>query len=632
MSEFKNVDASKTIINHHDDPSLPPPKMEVGVAGWARKNLFGSPSDAFVTIVTSLIALVLVGGLVNWAVGSANWFAVINNQRLFMMERFEPLFEWRLALIVLLAALLTGVSLAALARRSARSLGIIALTIVVFVTVLPDIIEAAIPQPNSYLTAGNVEIIDRASTLTPQKDLGFIAQAGEQVSVSLALDEVADLDTLSNLSGFSDRVSNALANAARNRHDQQEKAGAAFTRMISGELTESLEERVRLDIRTFTRTNDMLASTNGYVNHISVRLTGADGLVGELRYWLERLDRAATGLDPRETAILAAVEAADDTITNLSINDAPPPAVHQAIVHLTTTIEASEQLEQLGALLVLQLSEDLIGEPDQSDDDEDLITPSEREADFLRDMFIRLLTPQSVLALYELGQTPMYVAIRDASTKDVLVDGMLNSAADSVSYEIPRDGWYILTKDAAEGEQGSAILAVKGVHPIVERTRSATESFFVRLTDNDLVITDNRPQYDDEKNIPFIVLLDNQYRGLRDLETYLIHFVPPFFRQLEALLLPFVMTVAWGFILGRALAHILGANSLFNINNSRAVVLAWSMTPLLVLLAYFILLDRPNAITGLPAEILKIVAVLGAMLLAQRGEKMAEPNQQRRRR
>ena len=192
MSEFKNVDASKTIINHHDDPSLPPPKMEVGVAGWARKNLFGSPSDAFVTIVTSLIALVLVGGLVNWAVGSANWFAVINNQRLFMMERFEPLFEWRLALIVLLAALLTGVSLAALARRSARSLGIIALTIVVFVTVLPDIIEAAIPQPNSYLTAGNVEIIDRASTLTPQKDLGFIAQAGEQVSVSLALDEVAE--------------------------------------------------------------------------------------------------------------------------------------------------------------------------------------------------------------------------------------------------------------------------------------------------------------------------------------------------------------------------------------------------------------------------------------------------------
>ena len=117
-----------------------------------------------------------------------------------------------------------------------------------------------------------------------------------------------------------------------------------------------------------------------------------------------------------------------------------------------------------------------------------------------------------------------------------------------------------------------------GIHPIVERTLSATESRFVRLTDNDLVITESRPLID-EKPIPIAVLIDNQFRGLRDLNTYLIHFIPPFFEQIEALLIPFLITVAWGFILGRAAAHVLGENTVFNNNNSRATVLAWSLTP-----------------------------------------------------
>ena len=56
---------------------------------------------------------------------------------------------------------------------------------------------------------------------------------------------------------------------------------------------------------------------------------------------------------------------------------------------------------------------------------EELINPLPREAAFLRDMFVRLLTPQSVLELYELGQTPMAVAIRDPQTLDVAVGGRL---------------------------------------------------------------------------------------------------------------------------------------------------------------------------------------------------------------
>ena len=619
MSDNMNVDASKTIIKYDDEPTKPPPKLEVGLAGWMRQNLFSSPADIVITILGSLLVLTLVGGFLDWSIGTANWFAIINNQRLFMMERIEPIFEWRLALTVLFSALLTGVSLAAWARRSVRGLALISLGVVVVLGVLPPIIGAVIPQPSSYFTAGNVDIIDRATSLKPQRQLAFIAQKGETVSVRLALDEVSDIVNLSQLAGFSDRASNALANAARNRLEQQDNAGETFDQMLTGELTEDLEERTRLNIRTFSRTNDMLASTGDYVTRVGEQLTAADGSVGELRYWLERLERVAEGLDPREDAILETLDAVEDTTTNLSLSDAIPQDTQEALAQLTATVLASGQLEDLGKLLVVQLSEDLIGESDQSDDDEELINPLPREAAFLRDMFVRLLTPQSVLELYELGQTPMAVAIRDPLTLEVLSDGVLSRADDLVSFVIPQDGWYVLSKNAVEGEEGSAILAVMGIHPIVERTLSATESRFVRLTDNDLIITESRPLIDD-KPIPIAVLIDNQFRGLRDLNTYLIHFIPPFFKQIEALLIPFLITVAWGFILGRAAAHLLGENTVFNSNNSRATVLAWSLTPLLILLVYFALLDGEGVITGPLAVILKIAAVFGAILLVRRGD------------
>ena len=321
MSQQRKADANLTIINRHDEGAQAPPTLEVGIVGWLRQNLFGSPADVVVTILASLLVLVLVFGFFDWSIRTANWFTIINNQRLFMMESFEPEFEWRLALTVLLSALLTGLSLAAWARRSWPLLAGVSLTILALLALLPPIIDAAIPQPVSYFTSGNVEIVDRASTLNPQRNLAFIAQEGETVSVRLALDEVADIETLSNLAGFSDRAANALANAARNRLAQQVKTGETFDRMISRELTEGLEERTRLNIRTFTRTNDMLASTAQYVTAVAGRITASDGTVAELRLWLGRLEGAARALDPREETILTALETVEDGATTLSMSD-----------------------------------------------------------------------------------------------------------------------------------------------------------------------------------------------------------------------------------------------------------------------------------------------------------------------
>ena len=267
---------------------------------------------------------------------------------------------------------------------------------------------------------------------------------------------------------------------------------------------------------------------------------------------------------------------------------------------------------------MLDLTEDLIGEPDQPDDDEDLIQPSAWEASFLRDMFTRLLTPQSVLDIYNLGQTPMHVAIRDGETFEPLVEGVVDASGASVTAVIPRDGWYVLTKDAAQGSEGSGILVARGIFPVVERTLSATLSQFARLTDNELEIFGNRPRLEG-KVLPIVALIDNQFRGLRDLSTFLVHFIPLFLEQLEAVLLPFFLTVAWGYALGRAFAHVLGENSVFNSRDNRVIVLLAANAPFLVLLAYFALVDG-DAVTGWLATIAKVAAVLGAVALAWRIE------------
>ena len=617
MSENKPVDVTATVIYHEDEPALPPPTLEVGLPAWLRQNLFGSPADIVITILASLLIAFAVIGFFDWAIRSANWFTIINNQRLFMMESFERAFEWRIAITVLLSALLTGVSFAAwVQRRSLRILTIIALVILAVMAALPPLIRAAVPQPPSYLTAGNVDIIDRASTLRPQKELAFIAQAGERISLRLATDEMADIETLSELAGFSDRAANALANAARNRLDQQETTGDVFDRMVSRELTETLEERTRLQIRTFIRTNDLLASTTDFVRYAAEWLT-ENGSLAELRIWRSRLEDAVKALDTADESLILALEAVEDAAAGMPPEEGLNADVRQAMENLTQTVLASEDIEDLGELLVTQLTEDLIGAAGESDDEEELIQPAPAEAAFLREMFVRLLTPQSVIDLYQPGQTPMNVAIYDAQMQTALAEGVVSAAGEMVEFEIPSDGWYVLTKDAVEGEEGTAILAVEGIFPIVQRTLSATESIYVRLTDNDLEVTDSRPQINDE-NVPIAVLIDNQFRGRRGLSAFLVHFVPLFFEQVEVLLLPFFITLAWGFILGRALAHLLGENTVFNSPSSRAMVLAWSLSPFLILLAYFALLDGEGAIGGIVALILKLAAALGAIALVSR--------------
>ncbi len=70
MAELTQADAV-----FRPKPSLPPPPNTVGVIGWLRKNLFGGPIDALLTILGASLIAYLAHSLYMYAVANAVWDA-----------------------------------------------------------------------------------------------------------------------------------------------------------------------------------------------------------------------------------------------------------------------------------------------------------------------------------------------------------------------------------------------------------------------------------------------------------------------------------------------------------------------------------------------------------------------------
>ncbi|MGA8261601.1 MAG: amino acid ABC transporter permease [Arenicellales bacterium] len=54
-------------------PELPPPASEVGAIGWLKKNLFATPANSLLTLVTLYILYLAIPPVVQWAFIKANW-------------------------------------------------------------------------------------------------------------------------------------------------------------------------------------------------------------------------------------------------------------------------------------------------------------------------------------------------------------------------------------------------------------------------------------------------------------------------------------------------------------------------------------------------------------------------------
>ncbi len=199
-----------------ETPRRPPPLLAVGPLGWLRTHLFASWFDTVLTIVAGILILGALSSFFSWVIGQANWFVVTFNLRLLLVGRMELDALWRVELLTLITAFTIGLTIAAWGRVS-RGLAVFLVVLLALMFIIPPVIQALIPQPPSFVAVGNLDITSGASSETPQENLGFIAKAGETLTIRVA-DEYGGSDqALSTLSSFTDKASSLLANAAENR-------------------------------------------------------------------------------------------------------------------------------------------------------------------------------------------------------------------------------------------------------------------------------------------------------------------------------------------------------------------------------------------------------------------------------
>ena len=91
-------------------PEPPPPPERVTPWGWARRNLFGSPTSALITVLLVLVLgwMAVVTG--TWALTTARWGVVVENLRLFLIGLYPPAEAWRPWLALVLVSLMAGLS------------------------------------------------------------------------------------------------------------------------------------------------------------------------------------------------------------------------------------------------------------------------------------------------------------------------------------------------------------------------------------------------------------------------------------------------------------------------------------------------------------------------------------------
>lgn len=238
---------AQPVVNFDEPPVKPPPLLLVGPIAWARKNLFSSPLDAILTILGAIFIVTVVSSFLAWAIGDANWYAVMVNLRLLMVGRYEAVYEWRVVLLLLFVAFSIGVAFAAWSKIS-RGAVIVMVVVLALMFILPPVIKATVPLPPSYLGAGSVEMVAGSSKITPQNKLAFTGKAGEVVTLQLANELSGSDDILRTLAGFGDEAANQLRNTAGNRLDALARKAEIEADLATDLLTDNQRNRLTIEL------------------------------------------------------------------------------------------------------------------------------------------------------------------------------------------------------------------------------------------------------------------------------------------------------------------------------------------------------------------------------------------------
>lgn len=242
MTDMPQPERVVTYVNTGEVVNRPAPLLTAGPLAWIRRNLFSSVFDTALTFLFAITVIGAIYGLVNWSIQQANWFVVTLNLRQFMLGRYEVDPEWRVHLAAMLVVFGTGIALAAFSRVRWRTFAALAIVAAVLVAV-PVVIEAALPLPPLYVTAGNMPIASGSVTQEAQSRLAFTARAGEEFRIAVAAQAGGD-EALAVQSGFMDKATNNLRNAAESRLLAQARL-AELDRLLASDLL-TANQRVAL--------------------------------------------------------------------------------------------------------------------------------------------------------------------------------------------------------------------------------------------------------------------------------------------------------------------------------------------------------------------------------------------------
>ncbi len=450
-------------INYTEPRIKPPPLLEVGTLAWIRKNLLGSWLDVLLTVLGVVLVVSFVVGLIQWIIQDGNWFSIMFSLRTYITGRLDPLLLPRVNTAMLFVMFTIGATTAAYTRRLPPILPALIVLAAAVLVLLPPLIKMTIPQPEQYLTAGNVGIVSGTAKEVPVEKLAFVARKDEVISLRLANDAGYD-DRLANLSGLVDRALNTLRNASANRFTSITRGQELLALMISDvTATEASNGELSTDMLTPSR-----------------RLLVIEEFL-RLQYTL-----------PDD--VKAAISTMDDKLKDPLLTDD----------QRTKLVQDKEKAITDNATVVI---------------------------------------PPLVADAYQINLVPVQVAITDAEGKELLAPTMIE-AAGVVTFTVPADGWYILQKTVTGDKEGIGVMAAQGIYPLFQ-----VGDNYARVIDNYEWTTD--PPKD--KDVKWITLLENRYRGERPLDEFLRLYVSPFLEKIRNPILAALIAISLGFAAARAL-------------------------------------------------------------------------------
>jgi general L-amino acid transport system permease protein len=92
------------------DPTASRPPAPPGVVQWLKKNLFSNWYNSILTLISLAVVLLVIRGIITWALFDANWAPVTSNLRLFAVGQYPTDELWRVGAILAIMSLLMGLS------------------------------------------------------------------------------------------------------------------------------------------------------------------------------------------------------------------------------------------------------------------------------------------------------------------------------------------------------------------------------------------------------------------------------------------------------------------------------------------------------------------------------------------